>query len=115
MVRRLGSLGLVGFIVLIVTGCSSTPPPTVARPPPPREPEFATEGLRESACERLRDHVIVLFADEWARKQGTPAPTLSEDERWALYTGFTQELEARGTLQRFSQSCASSLTPGKFH
>jgi hypothetical protein len=114
MVRLGRSIGFVAFVSIFVAACSSAPPPAPARPPPPREPEFATAELRENACDRLRDHVIVLFADEWARKQGTPPTSMSADEKWVLYNGFTQELQERGTLTRFSQSCASSLTPRKF-
>ena len=103
------------FVVVLSVACSSAPPPTVSRAPPaPREPEFATPELRESACDRLRSHVIVLFADDWARTQGTPSTSMSTDERWALYFGYTQAMEEKGTLARFTNSCASSLTPRKF-
>jgi len=94
--------------------CNGSAPQAARSPPPPREPEFATPELREHACERLRDHVIVLFADDWARTQGTPANSMTSDERWALYTGYTQAMEERGTLARFTASCTSSLTPRKF-
>lgn len=110
---------LVGSFVVVLSlstlACSRQTPPAASRAPPAhRAPEFATPELRETACERLRSHVIVLFADDWARSQGVPAQTMTDDERWALYAGFTQALEEKGTLARFAESCTSSLTPRKF-
>jgi hypothetical protein len=114
---RLGRVFVSSFVlgISVLSAACSSSAPQAARPPPPRDPEFASAELRENACVRLRDHVIVLFADDWARTQGTPTNSMTSDERWALYTGYTQAMEERGTLARFSASCASSLTPRKFH
>lgn len=103
------------FACLACSGCASRPPPAAQRAPPPlREPEFASPELRGAACERLRDHVIVVFADDWAKRQGMPATTMTTDERDALYNGFSQAMTEKGTLARFTASCTSSLTPRKF-
>ncbi len=116
MIRH--SAFIVSSVVLLVAStlaCSSAPPPAAQRAPPPlREPEFASPELRGAACERLRDHVIVVFADDWAKRQGMPATTMTTDERDALYNGFSQAMAEKGTLARFTASCTSSLTPRKF-
>jgi hypothetical protein len=119
MVRRskaLGSLFVLVAAAVSQIACTSSPPPPAVTdlPPPRREPEFATPEMRETACERLRDHVIVLFADEWARRQGLPPTTMTDEERDALYAGFTQAMNEKGTLARFTASCTASLTPRKF-
>ena len=114
MVRQSAFVVSLVLAVSSSLACSSATPPPERAPPPLREPEFASPELRESACVRLRDHVIVVFADDWAKGQGMPPTTMTNDERDALYRGFSDAMAEKGTLARFTASCTSSLTPRKF-
>jgi hypothetical protein len=104
--------------LLLVAGCGGGSPRARAVAPPPMESAsapsdaFANPEARDTACLVLRDHVIVLFADDWADREGVAVTT--PEEKWALYTGLAQQLEQKGTLARFAASCVSSLTPRKF-
>ena len=103
---------------LLVAGCGNGARSTPANALPPiatavaADDAFANAEARDTACLALRDHVIALFADDWADREGVAVTT--PEEKWALYTGLAQQLEEKGTLARFAASCVSSLTPRKF-
>ena len=106
------------LFALMVAGCGSGARSTPAKVAPPTamavapDDAFANAEARDTACLVLRDHVIALFADDWADREGVAVTT--PEEKWALYTGLAQQLEEKGTLARFAASCVSSLTPRKF-
>ena len=102
---------------LMVAGCGNGARSAPAKLAPStatvaQDDAFANAEARDTACLALRDHVIALFADDWADREGVAVTT--PEERWALYTGLAQQLEEKGTLARFAASCVSSLTPRKF-
>jgi hypothetical protein len=109
MVRLVSSLLASSALLLACAGS----PPTEPKPLPlPTEPQFANDEARSSACTALRDHAIILFADEWADREGVSVG--SPEERAALYDGWFDQLNKRGSLARFQAACAQTLTPNKY-
>jgi hypothetical protein len=102
---------LVVFAALFTACAASTPAPT-AQAPPPREPTFASDTLRDEACLAVRDHAVVVFADEWAGAHGVSVATPEEHE--ALYSGFNEAMREKGTLGRFAAHCTVTLTPKRY-
>ncbi len=103
---RPASLGLVLFLAL--AGCASATP-SAANPAP--RPAFTTEEQKLLACLDLRDHIVELYANEYVSREGL---AMSKQEKTAFRDGWAEELAKRGTFERFEQSCAYSLTPGKY-
>lgn len=109
MVRLVSSVVAVSAFLL---ACSGSRPD--AKPPnaAPTEPQFANAEARNSACTALRDHAVMVFADDWADHQGVALD--SPEERAALYDGWFEQLQKRGSLARFQAACAQTLTPRKY-
>jgi hypothetical protein len=101
-------------IVLSFAGCAARGTES-AKPLPtshaPREPQFANDGDRMVACIELRDHIVQLYADENEPPDGV---TMSPEERAAYREGWADELQRRGTFERFARACLVGLTPRKF-
>ena len=117
-VARITHIAFACALGVSAVACASGARSSPAKVAPPGDADvapsdaFANEEARDTACLALRDHVIVLFADDWADREGVAVTT--PEEKWALYTGLAQQLEQKGTLARFAASCVSSLTPRKF-
>jgi hypothetical protein len=99
-------------MLLMVAGCASrnATPGTSASPPKP--PELATEEQRLMACLDLRDHIVSIYADQYAERQGLD---LSSNERDAFHNVWSVDVAKRGTFESFERSCFVTLTPRKYH
>jgi hypothetical protein len=63
------------------------------------------------ACQRLRNHIVTLYADDFARREQL---RLDAREQKQLYRDWSDALRQRGSLRRFSASCEAGLTPRMF-
>src|SRR5439155_1023363 len=101
-----------GFMIRLATllvaaslciACKSSSPSAVAKASPPREPDFASEDQRAEACHQLRDHAIVLFADEWADREGE-----------AVVTPYREApARSRGALRALRELCVNANPSGE--
>lgn len=110
MVRLITSVFVASALSMACGGGHNSEPNTPSTAS--QEPQFANDEARAHACTALRDHAIILFADDWADREGVGLH--SPEERAALYDGWYEQLAKRGTLQRFQAACAQTLTPRKF-
>jgi len=99
-------------LAALLTACAASNPSTTEQPKQAREPGFASDSLRDEACLALRDHAVVVFADEWAGEHGVSVATPEEHE--ALYSGFNEAMREKGTLGRFAAHCTITLTPKRY-
>ena len=63
------------------------------------------------ACLDLRDHIVSIYADEYAEQQGLD---LSTNERTEFRNVWGREIAKKGTFESFERSCFFSLTPRKY-
>src|SRR5580658_4443440 len=113
MVRHAARWFSLVVVTLAVTlaGCASRAVPGVtARHPSPSE--LATEEQRLMACLDLRDHIVSIYADQYAERQGLD---LSSNERDAFHNVWSVDVAKRGTFESFERSCFVTLTPRKYH
>ena len=73
--------------------------------------QFASNQQKELACLDLRDHIVALYADDYAEREGI---TMSESERDAFHSGWAEQVAKKGSFDRFQQSCFLSLTPVRY-
>jgi hypothetical protein len=103
---------LAVLLSLSILGCAAHGADQ-AKPAAPasREPQFANDEARMIACIELRDHIVDLYAGEYEERG---MMTFTPEEREAFREGWAEELERRGTFERFARSCLLDLTPRKF-
>jgi hypothetical protein len=99
-------------LVVALVGCASRSTTSATSALPPKPSELATEEQRMMACLDLRDHIVSIYADEYAEQQGLD---LSSHERDAFRSVWVGEMAKKGTFESFEQSCFPSLTPRKYH
>jgi hypothetical protein len=99
-------------LAVTLVGCASRSSREAASAHPPPPPELVTEEQRLMACLDLRDHIVSIYADEYAEQQGLE---MSTDERAAFRSGWAEQIAKKGTFESFEQSCFFSLTPRKYH
>ena len=110
MVRQ--ALRWLPLLVVTLVGCASRSTTEGMSAHPPKPSELATEEQRLMACLDLRDHIVSIYADEYAEQQGLD---LSSNERAAFHSVWSREIAKKGTFESFERSCSPSLTPRKYH
>jgi hypothetical protein len=103
---------VVVALLLALVGCASRSTTGATSAPPARPSELATEEQRLMACLDLRDHIVSIYADEYAEQQGLD---LSTNERTEFRNVWGREIAKKGTFESFERSCSPSLTPRKYH
>jgi hypothetical protein len=98
-------------VVAALVGCGSSGNPDARSVAQKKGETFATNQQKELACLDLRDHIVALYADEYAEQQGLD---MSGSERDAFHSGWAEQVAKKGTFDRFQASCFLSLTPVRY-
>jgi hypothetical protein len=113
MLSMLARKGFAAVVVLALgagaAACSHAVPEPKA--PPPTLFGFASEEQRIVACLDLQDHIVDLYADAYASREGV---SLTRHQRAAFRDGWAEQLAKGGTFEPFEQSCFGNLTPRRF-
>jgi hypothetical protein len=101
---------LGALIAVTLIGCGSRGSAGTKTAVSPGE-TFKDTEQKELACLDLRDHIVALYADDYAEREGI---TMSESERDAFHSGWAEQVAKKGSFDRFQQSCFLSLTPRRY-
>jgi hypothetical protein len=102
---------VLAALLVTVAGCASRTVAEATSAPRARPAELVTEEQRMMACLDLRDHIVSIYADEYAEQQGLD---LSSTQRDAFHNVWSVDVAKRGTFESFERSCFVTLTPRKY-
>ncbi len=99
------------ILAAALAGCAAGNASSSLAGSPLAKADFPSGEAKLLACLDLRDHIVELYAAQYATQQGI---VLTASEQTAFRDGWAEELAKKGTFDRFERSCFYGLTPPKY-